>query len=146
MAATPAAAPPQSAAPPAVIPPPSFPVAGGNAAAVPAEQLGNPADYEPALPRSATPQSPQAGVASGDDPDATLPTVQDLLAGGMTVPDMQLNLHFYDQNARARFVWINGRMYHEGENTSDGARIERIVPRGVAMSWHGRRFMLSRGE
>jgi len=74
-----------------------------------------------------------------------LPTAQDLLASGVTLPTLQLNLHVYDAAPANRYVLLNSVRLREGEFTPDGIKVERITPRGVILESRGRRFLLSAG-
>lgn len=74
-----------------------------------------------------------------------LPTAQDLLASGVTLPALQLNLNFYDPAPASRYVLMNSTRLREGDVTPDGIKVERITPRGVVLEVRGRRFLLPAG-
>jgi general secretion pathway protein B len=74
-----------------------------------------------------------------------LPTLQDLIAQGVSLPALQLNLHVYDEAPASRFVLLNSQRLREGDEVADGVRVESIVPRGVVLSARGRRFILLAG-
>jgi general secretion pathway protein B len=78
-------------------------------------------------------------------PGESLPTAQDLIAGGVGLPALQMSLHVYDANPANRYVLLNAVKLHEGETRPDGLKLERITPDGVLLSWQGRRFKLSPG-
>jgi general secretion pathway protein B len=105
----------------------------------------NPADFAPALPRSAAPTtssvaSPSAAEVMG------LPTLNDLNAAGANLPELRLSLHVYDNDASRRYVLLNSTRMREGETTPDGIRLERVTETGAVLSWRGRRFTIQRGE
>jgi hypothetical protein len=74
-----------------------------------------------------------------------LPTYQDLIAAGISLPPLALNLHVYDANPGNRYVLLNAMRLREGDFTPDGIRLERITPRGAVLDLRGRRFLLSAG-
>jgi general secretion pathway protein B len=74
-----------------------------------------------------------------------LPTVQDLLAQGVVLPDLQLNLHIYDPEPAHRSVLLNGQRLREGQFTPSGVRVERITEQSVVLEAAGRRFRLVAG-
>lgn len=74
-----------------------------------------------------------------------LPTMQDLVAQGVSLPALQLNLHVYDEVPANRYVLMNSRRLREGDEVADGIRVESIVPRGVILGGRGRRFVLLAG-
>lgn len=92
--------------------------------------------------------APLTATAMQPEPAAeidSLPTAQDLLASGATLPPLQLNLHVYDPTPANRYVLLNSVRLREGEFTPDGIKVERITPRGVILDSRGRRFLLSAG-
>ncbi|MEO8313749.1 MAG: general secretion pathway protein GspB [Pseudomonadota bacterium] len=134
----PTTAPTAAAAPPAAIPqspviePVLAPVPAAVVAAAPATTVIPAPISSPPLP---TP-SPRID---------NLPTFQDLIAQGVTLPTMQLNLHVYDELPANRYVLLNARRLREGDEVADGIRVESIVPRGVVLNARGRRFVLLAG-
>jgi general secretion pathway protein B len=74
-----------------------------------------------------------------------LPTMQDLLASGIALPALQLNLHVYDEAPANRYVLLNSKRVREGDEVTDGLRVERVTPRGVVLSYRGRRFLMQAG-
>jgi general secretion pathway protein B len=87
----------------------------------------------------AAPATPRRGVISG------MPTLESL--GGhaaLNLPDLRMDLHVYSRNAKDRFVFINGKRYHEGDTTAEGAMIESITDEGAVLTAHGQRFLLPR--
>jgi general secretion pathway protein B len=131
-----AAAPPAIGAPPAASALPTTAASAPPATATIALPQGAPIDMQPAPPM-ALPEPP------GDVDN--LPTAQDLLASGATLPTLQLNLHVYDPAPANRYVLLNSVRLREGEFTPDGIKVERITPRGVVLDARGRRFLLTAG-
>jgi general secretion pathway protein B len=74
-----------------------------------------------------------------------LPTAQDLVAQGVSLPALTLNLHVYDEVPANRYVLLNSRRLREGDEVADGIRIETIVPGGVVFNTGGRRFVVLAG-
>ncbi len=109
----------------------------------------------PALP-GATPVTPSASVtppalpASARAPVVTpafdaLPTLHELRASGVSLPDLQLQLHAWSPEASERSVLLNGQRLREGEYTPNGVKLERITPDGVVLEASGRSFRLETG-
>lgn len=123
-------------------------------AARPAPAPATPA--APALP-GATPVTPSASVtppalpASARAPVATpafdaLPTLHELRASGVSLPDLQLQLHAWSPEASERSVLLNGQRLREGEYTPNGVKVEQITATGVVLEAVGRRFRLEAGN
>ena len=113
---------------------PATPASAGSTAREPAIP-DRPAD-RPAAPPAARP---------GDDPDARLPSFNELVVKGqLNVPAMHLDIHVYSDDPAERFVFLNMRKYREGDDTREGPQVERIAVDGVVMSHEGRRFVLPR--
>ena len=60
----------------------------------------------------------------------------------MALPELRLELHRFREQARERFVFINGRKYVEGDRLAEGPQIVSIVPTGAVLVHSGRRFLL----
>jgi general secretion pathway protein B len=73
---------------------------------------------------------------------AALPSAAALLAEGVVLPPLRLELHAYSEQPGARFVYINGRKYSEGERIAEGPQVVAIVPTGAVLAHAGRRFVL----
>jgi general secretion pathway protein B len=160
--ATPASTSGQAAAEPAAtLPPPPAPAASVLAQVSPATTTAG-ALPEPVLiagaPQSAIASTSTASISLDDlpaglprspspaeVPGEALATAQDLIAGGVALPALQMSLHVYDANPANRYVLLNAVKLHEGETRTDGLKLERITPDGVVLSWQGRRFKLSSG-
>jgi general secretion pathway protein B len=101
---------------------------------------------EPAVPdRPADRPAAPPAARQGDDPDARLPSFNELVVKGqLNVPAMHLDIHVYSDDPAERFVFLNMRKYREGDDTREGPQVERIAVDGVVMSHEGRRFVLPR--
>lgn len=60
------------------------------------------------------------------------------------VPAYVMSVHVYDPEAAKRFVIINALRYHEGEETREGLRVERILKDGAVLSYLGNPFYVTR--
>jgi general secretion pathway protein B len=152
MGATP---PPPPAARPVELPPPTAPAVppASLAAHVPSRALADAAnapatDPAPAAAAGTTPapSAPAAEPERAAAPPArepTLPSAAALLAEGISVPTLRLELHAYSDRPSDRFVFINGRKYVEGERLAEGPELVSIDPTGVVLSLQGQRFLLT---
>lgn len=101
---------------------------------------------QPALPSAASPSPRLVDPDSRRvEDDFSLPTVPELLAAGVSLPELHLNLHVYDPAPAYRSVLLNGNRLREGEYTPDGVKVERITPQAVVLEAGGRRFRLDAG-
>lgn len=115
---------------------PEEPMLESHVPAVPPDYDSN--DYRPAI----TPE--QAGAIAAARRSGALPSRDEVLAQGGSLPDLRLDLHVYATNPAERFVFINMRKLREGESLPEGVRVEQITPRGADLSYQGRRFSLER--
>jgi general secretion pathway protein B len=99
---------------------------------------------EPPVIRQQRP-SPAATLQASPRID-NLPTAQDLIAQGVSLPAMQLLLLAYDDLPANRYVLLNARRLREGDELADGIRVESIVPTGVVLDARGRRFVVLAGN
>jgi general secretion pathway protein B len=91
-------------------------------------------DYQPAI----TPAQASAAAASSSG----VPSRDEVLARGTTLPGLRLDLHVYDTDPAARFVFINMRKLREGDSLPDGVRVEEITQHGARLSYRGTQFTL----
>lgn len=110
------------------VPPLGAPATRGS----PASQLGR-TDVGPSPP----------GAAVGFTSPQTLPGVAEILAAGIALPPLDLQLISYSEAAVDRFVFINGTQYREGQRVRNGPQIVSILPQGVVLTQQGRDFLLS---
>jgi general secretion pathway protein B len=130
----------------------------GAAESAPAAQAAAAAD--PAAPRGETPARPAAPPPQGGRTDVAsaptaapaptrftspqeLPSVAEILAVGVALPPLDLQLISYSEEIASRFVFINGTQYREGQRVQNGPQIVAILPQGVVLSQQGRDFLLS---
>jgi hypothetical protein len=83
---------------------------------------------------------PLAGIAV--DAARMLPSVADVRAAGIALPPLDLQLLSYSEDSTARFVFINGFQYRQGQRVQNGPLIVTIYPEGVVLRQEGRDFVL----
>jgi general secretion pathway protein B len=82
------------------------------------------------------PASPPAKSAEG------LPYWNDLsleFRSGFTAP--RIDVHVYDTDPQRRFILVDLKKYREGDRLASGARLEKITPEGVQLSFQGKQFI-----
>lgn len=120
-------------------------------------------ELTPGLPRAAEAVSParetglaaaatarsEAAEPSFADPEPVraadrpaLPSAAALVAQGIALPPLRLELHAFSEQPRDRFVFINGRKYVEGERLPEGPQLVAIERTGAVLSHAGQRFLL----
>jgi general secretion pathway protein B len=78
------------------------------------------------------------------EPTTIAPLLADLPASfRQSLRPVTLTVHVYSKTPAGRFVFINDRRYEEGQRLVEGPLLESIQPRGVVLSYQGRRFMLT---
>jgi hypothetical protein len=77
---------------------------------------------------------------------AGLPTAEDLLLSGITLPQLNLALHAFDALPSNRYVLLNNQKLREGQSTAEGVQVEQITVTGVVLRWREQRFMLTPGR
>jgi general secretion pathway protein B len=131
-----------AATPPAAPAPPPVAVVEPVAPA-PAIVVPTPAAPAPTvLPAQSPAPVPSSPVLPRID---NLPTAQDLVAQGVSLPTLTLNLHVYDEVPANRYVLLNAMRLREGDEVAEGIRVETIVPGGVVFNARGRRFVVLAG-
>lgn len=131
-ASAPAAEPANVLPPPVLLPEP-----------VPAREALPPVTVAPRVnPRPVPPQP----LPPARNEDAQLPDATDLRLAGVTLPELRLSLHVFDNNPASRYVLLNSKQLREGEGTGDGLVLERVTPTGVVLSFNGQRFRLEAGQ
>ena len=87
----------------------------------------------------------RSAASAASVPAAALPTLTELrLNEGVTLPDMNLDIHVYGASPAERFVFIDRQKLAEGDRLENGARVEEIGPDGVILRYRGTRFVLPR--
>jgi general secretion pathway protein B len=107
----------------------------------PDEPLSSTSDAAPSPSTAAPGEQPLIPPAASGE-EAAVPSAAALLAQGITLPNLRLELHAYAEQPASRFVFINGRRYGEGERLSDGPDLVAIGPQGAVLSYRGQRFLL----
>lgn len=74
--------------------------------------------------------------------EAALPTAAALVAQGVGLPQLRLELHAFSERPSERYVFINGRKYVEGAQLPEGTQLVSITPTGAILSQYGQRFLL----
>ena len=92
-------------------------------------------DYAPAVSRAEANADAQRRAGF-------LPTRDAVLAKGIQLPDLKLDLHVYAEKPADRFVFINMRKLREGESLPEGVRVDAVTPQGADLSYRGTRFTL----
>jgi len=93
-------------------------------------------DYTPAI----TPA--QANSIAAARRAGEVPSRDEVLAQGTSIPELRLDLHVYDADPAKRFVFINMRKLREGESLPDGVRLDEINQRGARLTYRGTQFTL----
>jgi general secretion pathway protein B len=101
-----------------------------------------PATTADAPSAATTAPSPVPSPVRSGTPVGLLPTLSDLQADGVVIPDLRLELHAYSANPAQRFVFINGRRYAEGETLLEGPRVVAITQELAVLSYGGAEFRL----
>jgi general secretion pathway protein B len=57
---------------------------------------------------------------------------------------LHLDVHVFSEQPRSRFVLINLRKYHEGDDLQEGPVLDEITQEGVILSFRGQRFRVQR--
>ena len=134
--------------PPPAITPAAAPTAADTITPQPTPALPAPRPAPSPTGESLLAAAAPAGAATLQDSapapvDATvLPSAAALVAEGIALPPLRLELHAYSERPRDRFVFINGRRYVEGDRLPEGPQVVTIEPRGAVLSHLGRRFLL----
>jgi len=68
------------------------------------------------------------------------------LTGAQALPELHLDVHVYGTKPADRFVYINMRKYHEGNNPAEGPVLERIRRAGVVLNYPGSAFRVAAGN
>ena len=111
------------------------------------ESAGTGADITTA--RSAARRPPPATKAPEtkveEDTEEVLPTLSELSSSTTQgLPELHLDVHVFATVPADRFVFINGRKYHEGMKLQEGPLLERIRRDGIVLNYQGVRFLLPR--
>ena len=58
------------------------------------------------------------------------------------LPAFKVSAHFFSPEPKSRFVRVNDKILHEGENLSEGLKVEEINSSGTMFNYQGHRFLL----
>jgi len=99
-----------------------------------------------AVTPAAVPAAAQASaVISAESALEMYPSLQQLtVAGVLSLPPLNIDLHVYSAKPAERFVFINMAKYTEGDRLSEGPTIEKITENGAVLNHLGNRFILER--
>lgn len=56
-------------------------------------------------------------------------------------PALAMDVHVWNADPAKRFVLVNGRRYHEGDQLSDGPQIVEITGQGMVLQYNGQRVL-----
>jgi len=59
------------------------------------------------------------------------------------LPSFKVTVHVWNPTPSARFVVVNGNIYHEGQTLVPGVRLVKITRGGEVVRFRGRRLELS---
>jgi len=93
-------------------------------------------DYAPAITPAQANATAAARRAGG------VPSRDEVLAQGTSLPELRLDLHVYDADPEKRFVFLNMRKLREGESSPEGVRVDSINPTGARLSFRGTQFTI----
>lgn len=111
-------------------PPPAAPASGARA--------------EPRAPPTPGISTGPADPAQAESPaESSLPTAAEVRASGLALPELNLQLISYSEDAAQRFVFINGFRYGQGQRVQNGPRIVSIYADSVVLEQQGRDFVLT---
>jgi general secretion pathway protein B len=143
-----AAPPPANAVSTGALPPPTLPAPTSGATEIPA--TGGVVMQSNAVVSPDSSSAPGTGAATSPPASSVqtsnIPSDDDLRASGITLPELHLSLHVYDDIAANRFVLLNSSRLREGQETAEGVKVERIDQTGVVLSWRGRQFRMHPGN
>jgi general secretion pathway protein B len=108
---------------------------------------------EPSAPSTTTPYSPTADTSTSDQqrsfPDKTFESrfrlydFKDLPSSVKdNLPDINISVFVYSDDPSSRIVKINGQTMREGQELTDGLKVEKIVPEGVIFHYEDYRFRI----
>ncbi len=98
-----------------------------------AAKTGAPAVRSAPQPVSAGPAAGGAATAPASAPEAVR----------AQLPPLAVTVHVWNPRPAARFVVVDGRIYHEGDELQPGLRLVRITREGEIVEFQGYRITLS---
>lgn len=83
-------------------------------------------------------------VAAVETPQESLPSIDQVRNGVLpSLAPLRLDVHVYSEKTDERFVFINMKKYHEGEEIREGPRVASIETSGVVLEYQGQKFVLT---
>jgi general secretion pathway protein B len=74
-----------------------------------------------------------------------IPQLDALRARGLVdLPDLNMDIHVYEERGDGRFIFINTQKYREGDQLKEGPSVEEITREGVILQYRNQRFLLPR--
>lgn len=83
-----------------------------------------------------------AAAPGAESPSRSLPSAADVMAAGVALPPLVLQLVSYSDDPAERFVFINGFQYRQGQRVQNGPLVVSIYAEGVVLRHAGRDFIL----
>lgn len=74
---------------------------------------------------------------------AAAPNMMELIASGVSLPELTLEFHVYSANPAERRVRVNSAGYQEGDTLNEGPRVIAVTTEGVVLNHNGRLFLLT---
>lgn len=116
-----------------------------------ADVVGKPQAMPTAAPTPAqpAPQPVKPPVAAASAPVAAAPALMALPLSAMpadfqrAIPDINVSVHVFAEQPASRWVLVNGRRAHEGQEIAAGLKLERITPDGMVLQFRGQRFAIT---
>ncbi len=68
---------------------------------------------------------------------------QAAIAPAITPPRVSLDALSYSDDPSRRFVMINQKIYHEGQWTEDGLRVQAVTRTGAVLAFQGQEFVVT---
>lgn len=97
------------------------------------------------VPPAAAATAPVPAPAASEPALEPIPSLASLPASEREGwPPLRLSMHVYDPDPTARIALIDGKRYRQGDSIAPDLVVDVIRPDGVALSYHGRRFLLPR--
>jgi general secretion pathway protein B len=109
------------------------PLLSGQEPSVPPDY--NTSDYTPAVTRA-------EANAAAERRAGSVPSREEVLAQGLALPELRLDLHVYAVSPADRFVFINMRKLREGEALPEGVRVDEITKTGAVLSYRSTQFSI----
>jgi general secretion pathway protein B len=88
-------------------------------------------------------QTTSPAASGATTAEASLPGFDEVrLNGSVSLPELHIDLHVYNEQANRRFVSINMQKYKENDTLASGPVVRKITSDGVVLEYQGVRFVL----